>query len=218
MGTNILTIDGQYRSSIIVDPPNGQIPYKGDPRERFRRDPGAPAPYDGPEGRTLAERCLLSFGSHSGPPMLPVMYNNNYQFIQTDDYVVIVAEMVHDARIIRLGEEQAHRDMEKWMGDSIGWWEGDTLVVKTQGFHPQQSFRGSSENLVVTERFSRVSDSGILYRFTLEDDIAFSQPVTGELMFNARPENEPLYEYACHEGNYALPGILAGARQLELQE
>jgi hypothetical protein len=217
VGTDILTIDGQYRSSIIIDPPDGQIPYLGDPRARFRRDPGAPAPSDGPEGRPLAERCLLSFGSHSGPPMLPVMYNNNYQFIQTDDYVVIVAEMVHDARIIRIDDDQ-HLDMKKWMGDSVGRWEGDTLVVRTQGFHPQQSFRGASENLVVTEHFTRVSDTGILYRFTLEDDTAFSAPFTGELMFNARPAEEPMYEYACHEGNYALPGILAGARQLEMLE
>ena len=217
VGTDILTIDGEYRSSIIIDPPDGQIPYKGDPRAMFRRDPGAPGPYDGPEGRALAERCLQSFGSHTGPPMLPVMYNNNYQFIQTDDYVVIVAEMVHDARIIRLGDTE-HMDMEKWMGDSVGYWEGDTLVVRTEGFHPQQTFRGASENLVVTERFSRVSDSGILYSFTLEDDTVFSAPFTGELMFNARPADEPMYEYACHEGNYALPGILAGARQLEVRE
>lgn len=217
VGTDILTIDGEYRSSIIIDPPDGQIPYKGDPRAMFRRDPGAPGPYDGPEGRALAERCLQSFGSHTGPPMLPVMYNNNYQFIQTDDYVVIVAEMVHDARIIRLGDTE-HMDLEKWMGDSVGYWEGDTLVVRTEGFHPQQTFRGASANLVVTERFSRVSDSGILYSFTLEDDTVFSAPFTGELMFNARPESEPMYEYACHEGNYALPGILAGARQLEVQE
>lgn len=218
VGTRVLTIDGQYRSSIIIDPPNGQMPYKGDPRALFRRQPGEPAPYDGPEGRTLAERCLLSFGSHSGPPMLPVMYNNNYQFIQTADYVVIVAEMVHDARIIRLGQERQHLDMDKWMGDSIGWWEGDTLVVKTQGFNPQQSFRGASENLIVTEFFSRVSEDQIRYRFTLEDDTVFSQSVTGELNFTARPAEEPMYEYACHEGNYALPGILAGARQLEVQQ
>ncbi|MEZ5492018.1 MAG: hypothetical protein R3F50_17165 [Gammaproteobacteria bacterium] len=215
-GSHIQVINGEYRASIVIDPPDGQIPYKGDPRAMFRRDPGAPGRSDGPEGRPLAERCLLSFGSHSGPPMLPVMYNNNYQFIQTDDYVVILAEMVHDARIVRLDGSELMPDMKKWMGDSVGHWEGDTLVVETLGFHPQQSFRGASENLQVTERFTRVSDSEILYSFTLDDDTVFSQPWTGELMFNARPSDEVIYEYACHEGNYALPGILAGARQLEV--
>lgn len=217
LGTQIQTINGEYRSSIIIDPPDGQIPYIGDPRERFRRDPNAPGPYDGPEGRPLAERCLLSFGSHSGPPMLPVMYNNNYQFVQTDDYFMILAEMAHDARIIRLDSESSLHDMNKWMGDSIGRWDEDTLVVETSGFNPQQNFRGSSENLKVIERFSRVSESQILYSFTVEDDSVFSQPFTGELVFNSRPAQESMYEYACHEGNYALPGILAGARELERQ-
>lgn len=216
-GSFIQVINGEYRSSIVVDPVDGQIPYKGDYRSMLRRQPDQPAPSDGPEGRTLAERCLLSFGSHSGPPMLPVMYNNNYQFIQTDDYVVILAEMVHDARIIRIDDEPMP-NMQKWLGDSVGHWEGDTLVVETLGFHPQQSFRGASANLKVTEEFSRVSDSQILYRFTLDDDTVFSAPWTGELMFNARPSDEVMYEYACHEGNYALPGILAGARRLEQLE
>jgi hypothetical protein len=215
-GSHIQVVNGEYRASIVVDPPDGQIPYKGDPRAMFRRDPGAPGRSDGPEGRPLAERCLLSFGSHSGPPMLPVMYNNNYQFIQTDDYVVILAEMVHDARIVRLNGRELMSDMDKWMGDSVGYWDGDTLVVETLGFHPQQSFRGASQNLKITERFARLSDAEILYTFTLEDETVFSQPWTGELIFNARPADEVMYEYACHEGNYALPGILAGARQLEV--
>lgn len=218
LGTQIQMINGEYRSSIIIDPANGQIPYAGDPRARFRRDPNTPAPSDGPEGRPLAERCLLAFGSHSGPPMLPVMYNNNYQFVQTDEYVLILAEMAHDARIIRLNTNEHMQDMNKWMGDSIGHWDGDTLVVQTQGFNPQQSFRGSSANLKVTERFTRTSETEILYRFTVEDPSTFSQPFTGELMFNSRPSRESMYEYACHEGNYALGGILAGARRLEQQQ
>lgn len=213
-GSFIQVINGEYRSSIVVDPADGQIPFKGDMRSAFQRDPSRPAPSDGPEGRPLAERCLLSFGSHSGPPMLPVMYNNNYQFVQTDDYLVILAEMVHDARIIRIDGEPMP-NMQKWMGDSVGRWEGDTLVVETVGFHPQQSFRGASQNLKVIEEFTRVSDTEIVYRFTLEDDTVFSAPWTGELVFNARPADEVIYEYACHEGNYALPGILAGARKLE---
>lgn len=211
-GSFIQVIGGEYRSSIVIDPPNGQIPFKAN--TRFNRGPGAPGPNDGPEGRPLAERCLQSFGSHTGPPMLPVMYNNNYQFVQTDDYVVILAEMVHDARIIRINDEPMP-DMQKWMGDSVGYWEGDTLVVETVGFNPQQTFRGASQNLKVIERFTRVSDSEIVYRFTMEDDTVFGAPWAGEILFNAIGAGEVMYEYACHEGNYALPGILAGARQLE---
>lgn len=215
VGSDIQMINGEYRSSIVIDPPNGQIPYVGDIRARLRRDPNGPGPYDGPEARPLAERCLLAFGSHSGPPMLPVMYNNNYQFVQTDNYVMILAEMAHDARIIRLNDRHIDTEMQKWMGDSIGYWEGDTLVVETAGFNPAQRFRGSSENMTVTERFSRYSEEEILYSFTVADSESFSQPWTGELMFKARPDQEPIYEYACHEGNYALSGILAGARRLE---
>jgi hypothetical protein len=125
--------------------------------------------------------------------------------------------MAHDARIIRLNNSEHMSGMNKWMGDSVGRWEGDTLVVETRGFNPQQSFRGASENLIVTERFNRVSISEILYRFTVEDPTVFSQSFTGELIFNARPTRESMYEYACHEGNYALAGILAGARELERQ-
>jgi len=218
VGTDILQIEDQYRSSIIVDPADGQIPYLGDPRARFRRAEGAPGPYDGPEGRPLAERCLLSFGSHSGPPMLPVMYNNNYQFVQNDDYVMILAEMAHDARIIRLKDSEHRLDMQKWMGDSVGYWQEDTLVVETKGFNSQQNFAGSSSDLEVTERFTRVSDESILYQFTVVDPSTFSQPFSGELLFSSRPTQESMYEYACHEGNYALAGILAGARRLEQQQ
>lgn len=218
VGTDILRINGEFRSSILIEPADGQIPYKGDPRARFRRPEGAPGPYDGPEGRPLAERCLLSFGSHSGPPMLPVMYNNNYQFVQTEDYVMILAEMAHDARIIRIGDSEHLSDMDKWMGDSVGYWQEDTLVVVTKGFNSQQNFRGSSENMVVTEQFSHVANGEILYRFTVEDSETFSEPFTGELVFSARPAQASMYEYACHEGNYALGGILAGARRLEQQQ
>lgn len=218
VGTDILRINGEFRSSILIEPADGQIPYLGDPMARFRRAEGAPGPYDGPEARPLAERCLLSFGSHSGPPMLPVMYNNNYQFVQTDEYVMILAEMAHDARIIRIGDDEHLNGMDKWMGDSIGYWQEDTLVVVTKGFNSQQNFRGSSENLVVTERFSRVANEEILYRFTVEDSETFSEAFTGELLFSARPTQESMYEYACHEGNYALGGILAGARRLEQQQ
>ena len=216
VGERIQVINGEPRSSIIVDPPNGQIPFAGDPRARFARAPGAPGRNDGPEGRPLSERCLISFGNHSGPPMLPVMYNNNYQIVQTEDYVMIMAEMMHDARIIRIDDELMPH-MDKWMGDSVGHWDGDTLVVTTTGYHPQHTVFGASENLTVTERFERVSTSEIVYTFTVDDPTVFSQPWTGELLFNAKSADQPMYEYACHEGNYALPGVLAGARRAEAE-
>ncbi|ALO45297.1 hypothetical protein [Pseudohongiella spirulinae] len=221
-GTGVAMINGQYRTSLIVDPANGRIPYVEEPRPRgqaaeWRARPGVQA-YDGPELRPLGERCLLSFGSSSGPPMLPVMYNNNYQIVQTDDHVMILVEMVHDARIIPLNRDHTAHDTQTWMGQSVGRWEGDTLVVETRHFHPQQTFRGSSENLRVTERFSLESPDKIIYSVTLEDPTVFAQPWTAEIPMNRRPAGDMMYEYACHEGNYAFSGILAGARMLEQLE
>jgi hypothetical protein len=155
----------------------------------------------------------MSFGSSAGPPMLPLLYNNNYQIVQSKDTVSIVVEMVHDVRTIRLGGKHNPASVRPWMGDSIGHWEGETLVVETTNFHPAQSFRGASDNLKVTERFTRVAPDQILYKFTVEDPTVFSQPWSAELAMNASDKN--IYEYACHEGNYALPGILAGAREAE---
>jgi len=217
-GTEVIEIDGEYRTSIIIDPPDGRIPYAEGSRERmmagFRR-----MGYDGPESRPLGERCLLSFGSSSGPPMLPVMYNNNYQIVQNRDYVVILVEMVHDARIIPLNRSHGPDIVPKWMGDSIGRWEGETLVVETRNFHPQQSFRGATEALTIEERFTRVADDKIVYSFTMRDPEGYSRPWTGELAMKRRPaDSDRIYEYACHEGNYALAGILAGARQQEVQQ
>jgi hypothetical protein len=214
-GDRIQKINGEYRSSIVIEPANGQIPFIPD-RSLRRRLPEGVSANDGPEGRPLAERCLLSFGNHSGPPMLPVMYNNNYQIVQNDDYVMIMAEMNHDARIIKLNDEP-DLHMQKWMGDSVGRWEGDTLVVTTTSFHPQQLVFGASQNLTITERFTRTAEAEILYAFTIEDPTVYTEPWTGELMFNARPAGEKIFEYACHEGNYALPGVLAGARMAELE-
>jgi len=168
---------------------------------------------DGPEQRGLGERCILGFGSTSGPPMLPTMYNSYYQIVQGPGFVVILVEMVHDARIIRLDGKPLPKSIKPWMGDSIGHWEGDTLVVKTTNFRPEQSFRESTQNAVITERFTRVADDQIVYRFTVDDPAAFTARFTGELPFSR--VNANIYEYACHEGNYALPGILAGARAAE---
>ena len=223
MGTNVINIDGEFRTSIVIEPENGRIPFierggidgagrSGRPVGTNGQSLGA---YDGPEARPLGERCLLSFGSSSGPPMLPVMYNNNYQIVQTQDYALILVEMVHDARIIPLRDSFSGRSMPKWMGDSIGYYEGDTLVVETGNFNPLHSFRGSTPDLKVTERFTRVADGKINYRFTMEDPAVFSEPWSGEIAMYRRPAGEKMYEYACREGNYALPGILAGARMAE---
>jgi len=216
-GTKLIEINGEKRTSIIIDPPTGRIPPMvptaqariAERRARFR---GA-GPADGPETRSLGERCILSFGSSAGPPMLPLLYNNMYQIVQTKGTVTILVEMVHDARVIRIGGQHLPKSIRKWMGDSVGRYEGDTLVVETVNFPEQQSFRGASENLKVIERFTRIAPNKTLYRFTVEDPTTFAQPFTGEVAFNASPNN--LYEYACHEGNYALPGILAGAREAE---
>lgn len=220
-GTNVIEINGEYRTSIVVDPPNGQIPMlegriNNSLVAQLRSMPGVEA-FDGPELRPLGERCLLSFGSSSGPPMLPVMYNNNYQIVQTPDYVMILVEMVHDARIIRIDDAHHASDLQKWMGDSVGHWEGDTLVVETINFNKFQSFRNTSPQLKVTERFDLIGPDKIRYSFTMDDPQTYARPWTGEVAMNRRPEGDRIYEYACHEGNYAFPGILGGARRLEQQ-
>jgi hypothetical protein len=212
-GMTVANIDGEYRTSMIIEPANGRIPALTAAGQQRTAARAARNPNDGPEGRALGERCLLSFGSASGPPMLPVMYNSYYQIVQSPGYVMILVEMVHDARIIRIREPHAPGDIKKWMGDSVGHWEGDTLVVETRNFRPEQSFRGSSEHAVVTERFTRVAKDKIVYRFTVEDPATFTSSFTGELPFTSVDAN--IYEYACHEGNYALPGILAGERERE---
>lgn len=218
-GTNVIEINGEYRTSIIVDPVDGRIPYvegfeSHDIRTEFRARPGV-EPYDGHELRSMGERCLVAFGSSSGPPMLPVMYNNNYQIVQTPDHVLIMVEMVHDARIIPIDRNHNETHLNKWMGDSVGHWEGDELVVETRNFNKYQSYRGSSPALVVTERFELISDSKIKYSFTMDDPLSYQRPWTGEIAMNRRPTEEGMFEYACHEGNYALPGIMGGARRLE---
>jgi hypothetical protein len=221
-GERMAVINGEIRTSIIVEPENGRLPWaEGAQRAIFAGRASGRGQFDGPEARPLGERCLVGFGSSGGPPMLPVLYNNHSQIVQTEDYVLILAEMNHDARIIRMGDTQ-HTDQPKWLGDSIGYYDGDTLVVETTNFHPQQSFRASlrhfiylSPEAVVTERFTRLDDKTLLYSFTVDDPRIYSQPWTGELPMNAVEDR--IYEYACHEGNYALPGILAGARQEELQ-
>ncbi len=226
-GTEYVTIDGLKRTSIIVDPPNGRIPQiTASARQRNAArvvqvtsdqsessDPGLErgGAYDDPERRPLAERCLLGFGSTSGPPTLPVLYNNLHQIVQTKDTIMILNEMNHDARIVRMNAQHAPANVRKWMGDSIGRWEGDTLVVETTNFTDKTRYRGSTENLKVTERFSRIDAKTLLYRFTVEDPQTWATAWTGEYTWPATEDN--LYEYACHESNYALGNILRGARQ-----
>jgi hypothetical protein len=221
-GTKVGQIGGQLRSSWIVEPADGKLPYSPAGRKAFMSEVAKiQGNFDGPEARQLAERCLLGFGSTAGPPMLNVLYNNTYQIQQSKDAVVIVVEMDHDARIVRL-TDRTHPppDVRKWMGDSVGWWEGDTLVVETTNFNPGESLRPGipttiylSPDAKVTERFTRISDKQILYAFTVEDPKVYTASWRGEMPLNVT--KGPLYEYACHEGNYALPGILRGARQAE---
>lgn len=230
-GSNLALIKGEYRTSYVVDPANGQVPVLANPQYDFeRRNFGSRyatgfGDARGPEAIPNAERCLLGFGNKAGPGMMGALYNNTYQFVQTDDYVMILVEMVHDARIIPIFDspEQARAqrrptELEQWFGDSVGWYEDDQLVVETVNIHPLQLSQSRvpiTKQGRITERFSRYADNEIFYQFTVEDSNIYSQPWTAELSFYATDDG--LYEYACHEGNYAMPGILAGARRLEME-
>ena len=229
-GSGAFRIDGKWRTSIITDPGNGRRPemtaaakQRAAARaKRFRKNMGVawwikegiePGPYDDPELRPLAERCLLGFGSTGGPPMLPVLYNNLKRIVQTEEHVMILVEMVHDARIIRMNSEHAPPDVRSWLGDSVGRWEGDTLVVDTTNFTDRPALSGASRNLHVVERFKRVDEDTLLYSFTVEDPTVWTAPWSGEYVW---PSTETrVYEYACHEANYSFGGILRGARILE---
>jgi hypothetical protein len=231
-GTQMITVDGQKRSSLVMDPPDGKVPpMKPEARKRNAAflagavspdasegaAAGPPGAFDGPEVRPLAERCLLGFGSTSGPPTLPnYFYNNLKQIVQTPTFVMILNEMVHDARVVRMGGEHLPQNIRKWMGDSVGHWEGDALVVDTTNFTNKTQFRGASDELHVIERFTRTDKNTLLYRFTVEDPATWDKPWTGEYPWRAT--DELLYEYACHEGNYSLGGMLRGAREKETED
>jgi hypothetical protein len=221
-GDHVMLVDGLPRSSIVYDPPDGRVPaLTPEARQRAAERTAATrkfGQFDHPELRSLAERCLMSFGSNAGPPMLPnYFYNNNYTIVQTKDHVAIMTEMVHDTRIIRLsGGEHPPKSVRQWMGDSIGHWEGDTLVVETTNFHPLQVFRGASANLKVIERFARTGPNTILYKFTIDDPTTFSSSWSGQIPFNRM--DDLIYEYACHEGNYALADVLSGERDKERRD
>jgi hypothetical protein len=219
-GDRVAVVGGELRSSLVTEPSDGRVPeVTEEARRRVREDRALRdqfGPYDHPELRPLAERCLLSFGSSAGPPMLPnYWYNNNYTIVQTSDHVLIMAEMVHDARIIRIGDgPRLPPHVRPWMGDSWGRWEGDTLVVETTNFHPLQRYRGyPSDDLRVVERFTRVDEETILYEFTIDDPTIYTRTWGGQVPF--RRLNDNVYEYACHEGNYSLANVLSGARYQE---
>ncbi len=230
-GDDVVAIDGKYRTSIIYDPPNGRQPpmtaeasmRNADNFSSFRHendgtaswlDEEGPGPFDGPEELALAERCLLGFSA--GPPMLPGLYNNYKRIVQGEDHVMILVEMVHDARIVRLNSEHAPGDVRKWLGDSIGRWDKDTLVVETKNFRAETGLYGGDENLHLTERFTLREDGNLVYNFTVNDPTAWTRPWSGEYIW--KKSDEPVYEYACHEGNYAMGNILRGARLLEQEE
>ena len=205
------SLTGDKRTSLIVDPPDGRIPWTPAGKQR----PGTFAaafsgiPAAGPEDRALSERCILGF--NSGPPMAPSAYNNNVQIFQTPGTVVILNEMIHDARIVPL-DDRPHLSEEhrQWMGDSRGRWDGDTLVVETTNFLRETHFTGSSSNLRLVERFSRIDDDTLLYEFTAEDPTTFARPWTAQIPM--QHSDGSLFEYACHEGNYGMYNLLTGAR------
>ena len=237
-GTNVVE---DRRTALIVDPPDGRLPPLmpqalqqfgsfGDdvPDEAHRQPPlryrSGGAGTDGPEDRGLAERCIVGF--NAGPPMAPSSYNNNVQLLQTPNHVVIFTEMIHDARIVPLdGRPPLPDDIRLWMGDSRGHWDGDTLVVETANFTdkigyyissrspPRPVALGSGGTFHLTERFSRPDADTLLYEYTLDDPATFTRPFT--VLIPMRQSDDPIYEYACHEGNYSIPLMLSGARATE---
>jgi hypothetical protein len=200
------------RTSLVVDPPDGRVPPLTDAADKRRaeRTRVNQRPTEGPEDRPLGERCITGF--NSGPPMLPAAYNMNVQIFQTADHVVLLNEMVHNARIIPL-DGSDHGTVPMWTGVSRGHWEGDTLVVETKNFLRETSFRNSSKNLHLTERIQRTSEGSLLYGFTVTDPTTWTEPWTVELPM--RLSDQTLFEYACHEGNYGMEGTLSGARVIE---
>jgi hypothetical protein len=224
-GDRVAIVNGEPRSSLVTHPPDGRVP-ELTPEARRRLEEAAEfrsrfGQFDHPELRPLSERCIVSFGSSAGPPMLPnYWYNNSYTIAQNEDYIVIMAEMVHDARIIELrdppGEPAERRaDLRPWFGSSWGYWEDGTLVVETTHLNPEHAFRGvpPSKDRKVVERFTRVDEETILYEFTIDDPGTYTSTWGGQVPFERF--DHLLYEYACHEGNYAISNVLSGARYQE---
>lgn len=200
------------RTSLIYDPPNGRMPeLNAAGRERRAEYQQMVFESAGPEGRTTVDRCITGFVG--GPPMIPGSYNNNMQIVQTEDHVMILNEMVHSARIIRLDDEH-HTKQLKWEGDSVGYWDGDTLVINTQHFYHDYNLRGMSDQAVIEERISWIDGDTLEYDFTVSDPLSWDDSWSARLPL--RRSADPVYEYACHEGNHGLMGILAGWRRYEV--
>jgi hypothetical protein len=224
-GDQVAIYDGEPRSSLVTNPDNGRIPALTAEARRRQAERMAQSSrfgeYDNPESRPISDRCIMSFGSNAGPPMLPnYFYNNNYTIVQTADHIMIMAEMVHDVRVIRLGERRPlPGHIRPWMGESWGWWEGNTLVIETTHLRPEQLnahgyvYPGGSEDMRVIERLTRVDENTINYEFTVDDPTTYTAPWGGQVPFKRQPGL--VYEYACHEGNHAMSNILSGARAEE---
>ncbi len=225
-GSEVAIVNGEPRTSFITRPADGRRPPLTPEGERrlnenreFRAQFGA---YDHPELRPLGERCVIngSTSGPAGPPIVPkTSYNGNYTIVQTPEHVMIMTEMIHDARIIPIGDgPRLAPHIRPWFGDSRGHWEGDTFVVETTNIHPHQTLQGvpPSEQMRVTERFTRTGEGTILYEFTVDDPVMYTEPWGGEVPF--RQFDDLLYEYACHEGNYSMEGVLSGARYQESLE
>lgn len=223
-GSTVMRVHGQPRTSLITTTVDGRIPpdLNGRPHSHpvneeeetpmpGQERPDPPGKNDNPETRGLTERCV-DYGS--APPLLPTLYNNNIWIQQSRDSVAIEQEMIHNARIVRLNAKHRTDGIKQWGGDAIGWYEGNTLVVETVGVDPREIHFGGSDQMKVTERFTRVSPTRLHYAFTIEDPKTWAKPWGGEYEFTASPA---LYEYACHEGNYALANILSGARHQEAE-
>ena len=213
------TLARTLRTSLIVDPPNGKLPPVTAEGKRILAARAEEAKrlggrWDSAQSNQLDDRCIIMAGP--GPPMMDAAYNSNYHIVQAPGYVMILTEMIHDVRIIPLdGRPQPPEQVRQWMGVSRGRWEGDTLVIETTNFNGKNPFRGSTENMKVTERLRRVSDDVIEYNFTVDDRSMWERPWSAEAMM--RKTNGPLFEHACHEGNFGLYNTLVGARLEEKQ-
>jgi hypothetical protein len=228
-GSALDTVNGNVPTSLIYDPPDGRYPpnqpgFQERMTDLYKSfihtntgtatwlDHEGPGPFDGPESLAPSERCLISFGATV--PTIPSLYNNYKRIIQTETHLVILHEMVHDSRIIRIDSEHAPLTEGQWLGDSIGHWEDDVLVVEAKNFRKVNGLPGADENLHVVERFSRLADGNLYYDFTVTDETVWTAPWSGRYEWRSKPDSS-VYEYACHEGNYAMGNILRGARLLE---
>ena len=225
------SVVGTRRTSLIVDPPDGRIPPLTPEAQKRASGPRARpvtervvlgAVVDGPEDLGLSERCILGFSS--GPPILSNAYNNNLQVVQTPTSVVIHTEMIHEARVVPLdGRQHLPATLRQWLGDSRGRWEGETLVIETTNFTDKSAFSGSiigrggsTANMRLVEKFTRVAEDTLLYEFTVSDPATWTRPWTVQLPMTRSSEN--IFEYACHEGNYSMANMLKGARTAEREQ